>query len=336
MLSIGPAPAAYPALDGGLTVEALRVFLSHAHQDKPFADALVHALRGGANVWYDEHNLGTGQLLDEITRELPARPVFVVLLSKAAFASTWVRQECRWAFNLYNREPGRIILPVTVGKIEPADFDAVLYLEDFKRVEAPGFQPYEWAEACTRTLRALTLTPAGAAPVPAVPQPAESLDDLLTQGKALIGKKQYAEAIPFFERATRLDQKNWEGWAYLGSAYNETKRNGDDVAAYERALALDGKQTWVWNNKGNAVRYLKRYDEALAAYDRALALDPKYAFAWNNKGIALRALGREAEAQEAERHARLRYGSARCVVWDQGVSRWGGGGMGRDGAGSPA
>ncbi len=50
---------------------ALRVFLSHAHQDKPFADALVHALRGGgANVWYDEHNLGTGQLLDEITREL--------------------------------------------------------------------------------------------------------------------------------------------------------------------------------------------------------------------------------------------------------------------------
>ena len=64
--------------------------------------------------------------------------------------------------------------------------------------------------------------------------------------------------------------------------------------------------------QGQRRAFLKRYDEALAAYDRALALDPKYAFAWNNKGIALRALGREAEAQEAERHARLRYGSARC------------------------
>ena len=140
----------------------------------------------------------------------------MVLLSKAAFASTWVRQECRWAFNLYNREPGRIILPVTVGEIEPADFDAVLYLEDFKRVEAPGFSRTSGPRRRTRTLRALTLTPAGAAPRPAVPRPAESLDDLLTQGKALIGKKQYAEAIPFFERATRLirrtgrDGHTWE------------------------------------------------------------------------------------------------------------------------------
>ncbi|HST90073.1 MAG TPA: TIR domain-containing protein, partial [Ktedonobacterales bacterium] len=216
-------------------MEALHVFLSHAHQDKPFADALVHALRGGgANVWYDEHNLGTGQLLDEITRELRARPVFVVLLSKDAFASAWVKQECRWAFNLYNREPGRIILPVTVEKIEPADFDAVLYLEDFKRVEAPGFKPYERGEACTRTLRALTLTPAGSVPVPAVPQPAESLDDLLTQGKALIGKKQYAAAIPFFERATRLDVKNSEAWANLAYSLDEVKRYEEALAAYDR------------------------------------------------------------------------------------------------------
>jgi len=36
----------------------LPLFLSHAYQDMPFADVLVHTLRcGGANVWYDEHNL---------------------------------------------------------------------------------------------------------------------------------------------------------------------------------------------------------------------------------------------------------------------------------------
>ena len=44
-------------------------------------------------MWYDEHNLGAGQLLEEIQREVQARPVFVVLLSKNAFAAQWVRRE---------------------------------------------------------------------------------------------------------------------------------------------------------------------------------------------------------------------------------------------------
>jgi hypothetical protein len=79
----------------------LKVFLSHSSQDKPVCDQLVTALRGaGADVWYDEHNLGAGQVLEEIQRELKARPVFLVLLSKHAFASQWVRRETTWAFNL--------------------------------------------------------------------------------------------------------------------------------------------------------------------------------------------------------------------------------------------
>jgi hypothetical protein len=51
-------------------------------------------------VWYDEHNLGAGQLLEEIQRELNARPVFVVLLSPDALASKWVQRECKWAYTV--------------------------------------------------------------------------------------------------------------------------------------------------------------------------------------------------------------------------------------------
>jgi hypothetical protein len=47
-------------------------------------------------VWYEEHNLGAGQLLEVIQRELEARPVFVALLSKSAFASQWVQRETSW------------------------------------------------------------------------------------------------------------------------------------------------------------------------------------------------------------------------------------------------
>ena len=91
-----------------------------------------------------------------------------------------------------------------------------LFLHDFKRVEAPGFAPYPVAEAAHRLLRALALTPAGEAPAPVAPQPTEDVDDLLTRGKALMAQKQYAEALPLFERATQLAPGSFDAWANLG------------------------------------------------------------------------------------------------------------------------
>ena len=90
--------------------EQLCVFVSHASEDSAFCRALVDALiAAGADVWYDERNLGSGVLRREIMRELSARPVFLVVLSKAAFVSSWVQDECEWAYNLYRRKPERLM-----------------------------------------------------------------------------------------------------------------------------------------------------------------------------------------------------------------------------------
>src|SRR5258706_4306393 len=148
----------------------MRIFVSHSSQDNAFCDALVHGLRDAeANVWYDQQNLGVGQLLDVITKELRDRKVFIVILSKTAFASQWVRQECKWAFNLSVREPERLILPVVAQPVEQADFNAMLYLEDFRRIEGPANQPYPEAEAIAQTLALLSLTPASTAATSAPP-----------------------------------------------------------------------------------------------------------------------------------------------------------------------
>src|SRR5262249_39607372 len=116
----------------------MSIFVSHSSKDKAACDRLVAALReAGADVWYDEHNLGAGVLRREIMKELAARPIVLILLSKAAFASDWVQDECEWAYNLFKREPNRMILPVVVGVYEPRDFNTLLYLESMKRVEGP-------------------------------------------------------------------------------------------------------------------------------------------------------------------------------------------------------
>ena len=92
-------------------MSAMPVFVSHCQEDASCCRQLVSALRSaGADVWYDEHNLGTGQLMDVIQRELGRRPVFLVILSKAAFASRWVERETMWAYELADRDPSRIIL----------------------------------------------------------------------------------------------------------------------------------------------------------------------------------------------------------------------------------
>ena len=197
-------------------MSTMRIFVSHSHEDDAFCRALVQGLRqAGADVWYDEHNLGSGQLMTVIQRELGSRPVFVVILTRATFASRWVRRETLWAYELGDRDPTRILLPVTAGPIERSDFSAEnewLFLHDFKRVEAPGYKPYPQAEAVTRTLHALELTPPGEAPLPTAPQPAESADDLITRGKALQAQGKHAEALPLFQRASQLDPRSFSAW----------------------------------------------------------------------------------------------------------------------------
>jgi tetratricopeptide (TPR) repeat protein len=101
------------------------------------------------------------------------------------------------------------------------------------------------------------------------PAPGASADDLIAHGKALVAKNQYAEAMPFFERATRLAPNSFDAWFSLGYVCNMLGRSEEALMAYERALALDPTNAAARNNKGNALWGLKRYGEALVALGNA-------------------------------------------------------------------
>jgi tetratricopeptide (TPR) repeat protein len=321
--------------------QQLKVFVSHSHQDNAFCHALVSALRGaGADVWYDEHDMGSGRLGPTIERELRERPVFVVILSLAALHSPWVEDETRWAYGLLRKDASRLILPVTATTIQ--EDDIWLFLQDFKRIEAVGYQPFPRKEAVRRTVRTLALTPTGEAPAPMAPQPTESVEDMLARGKALQAQGKYAEALALFERATQLAPQNFDAWVNLGKNLLMLTRWQDALAAIERAITLDPTWGSTWLTRGFTLNMLKRYAEALASFDRALALEPNIssstsavvysykgnalagltrynealvaydqalalgetASRWKNKAATLRALGRTAEAEMAERRAK--------------------------------
>lgn len=140
----------------------MRIFLSHSSADNDFADALAKALRdAGADVWYDGSHLGIGRLLRDISKQVASRPIFLVTLSKAAFSSDWVKEECEWAWNLLKRDSNRKIVPIVVQPIDRSDWNEMLWLEGFHRVEGPNSAPRPRTEAIEYTLHLLGLASSG-------------------------------------------------------------------------------------------------------------------------------------------------------------------------------
>jgi tetratricopeptide (TPR) repeat protein len=218
------------------------------------------------------------------------------VLSPAALASDWVQDDTRWAYNLQRKDPTRLILPVLCEAVE---LDEIwLFLQDFRRIEMPGSQPYPPEEAIRRTLRVLALTPAGEAPIAVTPQPAESLDDLLTQGRALQAQKKYAEALPFFQRTMQLYPNKLDAWIDYGLTLLELRRFEESLVAFDHALDLNPKSELAMRSKADTLFASGRYVEAVQAYDRALQDNPTYVTAWYNRGTALLALRRFEEAAE--------------------------------------
>lgn len=293
----------------------MMVFVSHAHEDEAFCRELVDALRKAeADVWYDEHNLHPGVLRNEIMRELANRPVFVVVLSKAAFASEWVRDECEWAYNLFKRKPDRLLLPVVAAPYDQDDFDLILYLESLKRVEGAGHQPYPLHQAIARTIQLLQLPTPHDALLDTAPEPTESADDLVDQSRALAAQGRHADALPLLERAAHLAPRNLDTWLNLGSALYMLRHDYEALDAYDQALALDPRNAVAWTNKGAVLGRLARHKEALAACDRALILDPNSPLAWRNKSLVLGYLNRHEEALAACDRA-LALDPSSAAVW---------------------
>ena len=229
--------------------EAAGIFVSHAHEDNDWCRAFVHALRdAGANVWYDEHDLGYGTIGEEIERELMSRPIFLVVFSPRSVGKPWVCREMTAAMNLQDEDPARIILPVFAEKTK-----VPLFWRSYKRIEGQEDSGLNAQEAARRVVHALAIVPAQAPAAVVPPDTSESLDDLFNRGRGLMAQKRYKEALTAFDRATGL--------------------NGTSIGS--------------WLNKALILNLLNRPDEALVAVDRALALDPSNAHTWSLRSTSL-------------------------------------------------
>lgn len=308
-------------------MSAPAIFVSHSHKDDAYCHAFVAALRAaGLDVWYDEHNATAGHLRALIERELRLRPIFVVVLTPAALASEWVTDECDWAYNLYRRDrASRVILPVLAETVN--EDDIWLFMQQFKRIEQAGLQPWPAAEAARRV--ALALDPnaqiATAMPVAPSPQPTASpdrsdeLDALLARANALVSQGKRRDAIAVLRQATTLAPRSVAAWNALGYQLDYVAYSQDEASealeAFERALLLDPDNAFAWAGKSGVI-VERSPAQSLVLADKALALDPDSVYGLSAKGAALQRQGRASDALAAYDRA-LALDPTYSVAWNE-------------------
>ncbi|MGK7940886.1 MAG: tetratricopeptide repeat-containing serine protease family protein [Crocosphaera sp.] len=127
-------------------------------------------------------------------------------------------------------------------------------------------------------------------------------EKLRLEGDRLRHKKQYKEAIKFYNKALKISLNDAAIWNSLGLALSELgsyeksiKSNRQDIKSrglgrykeaiksYDKAIEISPDYIYAWYNRGFALEKLGRYEEAIKSYDKALEIDPNHEYAINNK-----------------------------------------------------
>ena len=82
-------------------------------------------------------------------------------------------------------------------------------------------------------------------------------------------------------------------WNNKGSSLINLGRYAEALPYFDKALKIDPNFKDAWNDKGLCLINLERYEEAIVCYDKALKIDPDDKKAWFYKGVCLDILGRQ-------------------------------------------
>lgn len=93
-------------------------------------------------------------------------------------------------------------------------------------------------------------------------------------GHAWLARHRQNQALPYLQRAVRLDPGLANAWSDLGLTLVMTGERDAAREAFNRALDLDAQLTTAWYNRGLLNLHDKRLEEAEADLARAAALSP--------------------------------------------------------------
>jgi tetratricopeptide (TPR) repeat protein len=163
----------------------------------------------------------------------------------------------------------------------------------------------------------------GEEPVSRKPETAVALGDYLAQSACAPDvtpekrKENFAKARLAYERALELDPNHQPAHAALARLHRETGDLAAAVPCYEKALELNNKDAALWYELGMCQGRLRRWTMAVESLGRAAELEPKNRQYVNHLGFALAGAERYQDSLECLTHlngpAKGRYDLARML-----------------------
>ena len=114
-----------------------------------------------------------------------------------------------------------------------------------------------------------------------------STSEAASKGLQYLEEKQYQEAIPYLERASRLEPDQVGLVERLAYAYSMTGRHQDAITGLEdRARRLGDLSSWGWELLSHACRQTGQWSRLLDIADAAIVHSPRSAQAYHMAGLA--------------------------------------------------
>ena len=126
----------------------------------------------------------------------------------------------------------------------------------------------------------------------------ESPELYYSLGNLADNKKDWDEAIHYYQKAIDLDPNYLNAYVGLGGDYFEKRQFDLEVANYLKATEIDPKDAESFYWLGTAYEDTGNFDDAVAAYVTALKIQPDHMEALHDLAILYLAEGRVDEARE--------------------------------------
>ncbi len=104
----------------------------------------------------------------------------------------------------------------------------------------------------------------------------ETAEDLLIRGEQLGAEGQWEEARACYQKAVKLDPKNWKAYHLLGDACLNLEQYEKAVKCYRNCLKLNPDFTWAYHNLGVALFYLGKPEEAFNLHQKVTEIKPDF------------------------------------------------------------
>jgi tetratricopeptide (TPR) repeat protein len=115
-------------------------------------------------------------------------------------------------------------------------------------------------------------------------------------GKGKYRARDYAGAVPLFQRTLSLDPKYDDAEIYLGWSFYHLGQYPDATRHFRQVVARQPRWEGAWNGLGWSQYRAGQYQVALQAFQEAVSLDPAYRDVGVGLAYALFELGRYREA----------------------------------------